>query len=160
MARVSRILAASVGVAVLDVIHKQFKIKSDGGTDVTGERWKPLSPTTIAIKKKKYPRNADKILREKDLLMDSLKPPLAGPVAAQTVPRVKHQVFRLQKGTVIIGSNRPFISRHLYGTRWIPQRRPWPAPGQWNAGWWQEILTKTRYVVSTIIVALIRRAGS
>lgn len=36
------------GVALLDQIHRAYIVKSEGGTDDLGQKWKPLAPSTIA----------------------------------------------------------------------------------------------------------------
>jgi hypothetical protein len=40
------------GVAALTRIHAAFIVKSRGGTDESGERWRPLSPITIAYRRR------------------------------------------------------------------------------------------------------------
>ncbi len=48
-------LQVRIGLAALGNIKNAFLIKSRGGTDETGERWPPLSPTTIAYSRR-HPR--------------------------------------------------------------------------------------------------------
>lgn len=43
----------AVGAEVLDLVSTAFIKKSAGGTDEAGDRWKPLSPYTVAYRRKR-----------------------------------------------------------------------------------------------------------
>jgi hypothetical protein len=47
----ARAILTRVGMTVLGRIKRAFIVKARGGTDEAGERWKPLSPKTIAYSK-------------------------------------------------------------------------------------------------------------
>ncbi len=42
-----------IGLAMLRRIHEAFLIKMRGGTDDAGDRWAPLSPVTVAIRRRR-----------------------------------------------------------------------------------------------------------
>lgn len=50
MARLSNELLAWTIYYTFQIIHEEFLVKSRGGTDSAGIRWKPLSPRTIAYR--------------------------------------------------------------------------------------------------------------
>lgn len=50
MARYSKELLAWTIYYTFQIIHEEFLVKSRGGTDSAGIRWKPLSPRTIAYR--------------------------------------------------------------------------------------------------------------
>lgn len=183
-------MQVKLGQALLSRIHAAFQTKSHGGTDDCGLRWPPLSPKTIAYRRRRGPSSkagtrpswiltpkqrsdwwnayrrglaiwkGDKtraakhawakvkgsgaktvlgtygnspalILRDLELLMESLKPGTPG--------QVPYQVFRVNVDTVIVGTNRPWASVHHKGTARIPQRRLWAEPSQWPQAWWDDL---------------------
>ncbi len=228
--QLSNTLLVRVGNAALGQIKKAFIEKARGGSDVTGLRWRPLSPKTIAYKRRhplisrttgkvtkgrlpkpsvragyhpsyqltkqqrerwwavycrllgKYRGNKKhaaavawiilksegaktllevygnrpvEILRDTGLLLNSLSPGVAVP-GASTPPRAPNQVFRLDRGSVIIGTSRKGAKGHQEGIPGrLPQRRLWPEPSNWNAAWWTDIVEQaqagivdiTRYLV-------------
>jgi hypothetical protein len=84
------------------------------------------------------------ILRDTGLLLASLTPGAVRPTG-RPIP-VKHQVFRLAPGEVIIGANRKGAHGHHHGVpaRNLPQRRLWPPVGNWPTRWWQGITEQCR----------------
>ena len=55
----------NAGTAILAHIHEAFIVKSKGGTDDAGDRWAPLSPVTIAIRKRRDGKSSVRTLLDK-----------------------------------------------------------------------------------------------
>jgi hypothetical protein len=140
----TRQVLVRIGLAMQGVISRAFKRKSDGGLDATGAKWKPLSPVTVAKKKRTAPQNARRILREHDLLLHSLEPAVRPENAPSFPPRRPFQVFRVGPRGIEIGTSRPFALLHHRGTRRLPRRPLWPDPRQWPASWWARVLAEAR----------------
>lgn len=51
--RAARATLVRLGLAMLRKIHEAFLVKMRGGTDDAGDRWAPLSPVTIAMRRRK-----------------------------------------------------------------------------------------------------------
>lgn len=112
------------------------KLRSEGGARTLSDKF---SPGQIEI------------LRDTGLLKNSLSPGVSPDAASSLPPRVKHQVFRLGKGEVIIGTNRTGALTHHKGLGHVPQRRLWPLPSRWPARWWGMILDQLRQGVIEIV---------
>lgn len=52
----ARALLIRMGIAALYRISRAFIVKAAGGTDETGLKWKPLSPSTIAYHRRQLPK--------------------------------------------------------------------------------------------------------
>lgn len=91
------------------------------------------------------------ILRDTGLLKNSLSPGVPPDAAGSSPPRVKHQVFRLGRGEVTIGTNRQGAAAHHRGLGHVPERRLWPRVSRWPARWWQLILGQLRQGVVEVI---------
>ncbi len=226
----AKTLLVRLGLAALGQIKQAFVVKARGGTDAAGDRWKPLSPYTIAYKRrhfiigrsgqpttKRLPRSkarapyrpswiltkkqrdrwwalykrflatykGDKahaaasawvtiknegartimgvygnqpveILRDTGLLLNSLSPGIPADAARQFPPKVNKQVFKLEKGAVIVGTNRKWCWTHHYGVPGrIPQRRLWPEPARWPTSFWDNILEQGQKGVVEILRYLL-----
>lgn len=220
----ARALMIRMGIAALDRIKEAFIIRAAGGTDATGLKWKPLSPSTIAYHRRHAPKAGGKnpipkgstraakvpsyaltpkqrenwwkyyriylgryndkahaaraawvkvkaeggttlmaryggqqvqILRDTGLLLASLTP---GTYAGGTSPpKVKEQIFTLQRGQAIIGTSREWAWTHHRGTARIPKRELWPDPSRWPEQWWDEITQAGADGLVDIILYLLTR---
>lgn len=140
-----------IGLAMLRIIHGAFIVKMHGGTDDAGDRWAPLSPVTVARRRKK---------REKREEVEDL-PPIVGGVQATAHRRARsiikgsnssynkysrdseilhdsgllleslrpgsfsaEQIFEIADGHVIVGTRREGAEDHHAGR---PDRNP-PLP--------------------------------
>jgi phage gpG-like protein len=142
-----------VGNAVLKHVSRAFSVKARGGTDEAGERWQPLSRYTIARRKAKYngtPPHGNEILRETGTLGDSLKP------GATMMTGPPLQVFSAKNGVAVVGTNRKYAGKHHRGTKYIPQRRLWPAPKKWPPSWWQDLLRVAADGLNNLLIYLIK----
>lgn len=91
------------------------------------------------------------ILRDTGLLLNSLSPGIDGPSGHQ------NQVFRLEAGAVIVGTNRVGAAAHHYGVPGrLPQRRLWPEPAKWPASWWKRILDTAKAGIREVITQKLR----
>lgn len=87
------------------------------------------------------------ILRDTGLLLSSLSP---GVKSAE-------QVFRVEPGEVIVGTNRKWAAVHHRGIPGrLPQRRLWPEPGRWPSSWWQDIAEQARQGLIDLAIYLIK----
>lgn len=91
------------------------------------------------------------ILRDTGLLKNSLSPGAPADAAGSSVPRMRHQVFRLGRGEVIIGTNRAGALAHHKGLGHVPERRLWPRVSRWPARWWAVILGQLRQGVVDVV---------
>jgi hypothetical protein len=99
-----------------------------------------------------------KILRDTDVLYNSLSPGVGAASAAATVPSSPNQVFRLAQGEVILGTNRKGAAAHHAGIPGrLPQRRLWPHPSRWPAPWWLDALFTLREGIIDIAIQLFSR---
>jgi hypothetical protein len=95
------------------------------------------------------------ILRDTGLLLNSLSPGIINP-GSSSPPHTLHQVFRLLRGEVIIGTNREGAAYHHRGVPGRLPRRPlWPGPSTWTSAWWQDILEQARQGVIEIALHLL-----
>ena len=202
-------LLTRIGLVSLGRIKQAFVEKARGGTDEAGDRWKPLSPKTIAYSKtrsrgaggrtrtekkrdafpsqaltkkqnerwwdlyrqglaifkgnkasaarrawailkgegattllQKYGGRQVEILRDTGLLLNSLSPGYKGP----------EQVFRIDRNSVIIGTNRKWAAAHHRGVPGkLPQRRLWPPTSKWPQTWWADITDQIKQGLLDII---------
>lgn len=159
-----------MGLAALDKIHHDFADKADGGGGALSQPWKPLAPSTIAkrrakaVKGKRGRRRQEagdakiQILRDTGLLFNSLSPGIPGAASHHMPSRKARQVFRLNPGSVTIGTNRVGAIYHHEG-RFppLPQRRLWPAPEDWPKNWWSEILQQGREGLLEVAQTILSR---
>jgi hypothetical protein len=106
----------------------------------------------------RYGGTSVEILRDTGRLLESLTPG-ANPNQPPTAPPpVRDQVFRLERGAVLVGTQRAWAHTHHEGVPGhIPQRRLWPRVGMWPAAWWKEIAVQGRMGIIEIISYLLRR---
>ena len=103
------------------------------------------------------------ILRDTGLLLNSLSPgvektPGGG---AASMPHVPHQVFRVGKGEVIVGTNRKWATAHHYGIPGrLPQRRLWAEPSKWPRAWWEDMVTTARDGLIEIALFILQRSNA
>lgn len=101
------------------------------------------------------------ILRDTGLLLNSLTPGIPESSIPDTPPSVPHQVFRLGRGEVIVGTNRKGGPAHHHGIPGrLPQRRLWPHPKNWPRFWWDDIMLAARNSLIDIAIFLVSRRGS
>src|SRR3989304_5315535 len=89
------------------------------------------------------------ILRDTGTLLNSLSPGKDGHSGHE------NQIFRLEAGSVIVGTNRKGAAAHHYGTSRLPQRPLWPEPAKWPAYWWELLVG----VAKSGIAAMVARKG-
>lgn len=111
------------------------KVKAEGGRTIKAE----------------YGGQQVEILRDRGLLLNSLSPGVDGPSGAA------HQVFRIEQGGVIVGTNRKGALAHHNGTKHLPQRRLWPDPTNWPAHWWKFLLSTLRDGVARVLIQRLQR---
>jgi hypothetical protein len=155
-------LRLRAATALLGRIKTAFVVKARGGTDAAGDRWKPLSPYTIARRRrgrgKDFQASDVEILRDTGELLTSLTPKV---VVGDTPPVVPKQVFRLEHASVIIGTNREWALDQHEGRPHrvppLPQRRLWPAPNRWPSSWWKELAEQGRDGLLAVLLFLLAR---
>lgn len=169
-----------VGLAMLRVIHSAFLLKMRGGTDDAGDRWAPLSPVTVAIRrrrrgikplKKRFEpvsvrpevrrarsiiRGAstsyDKYDRDAEILHDT------GLLLESLRPGSSsaEQVLEIADGRVIVGTRREGADDHHKGrpdrVPKLPQRKLWPDPNDWPQSWWDEIVVEVQSGVVDLVI--------
>ncbi len=132
----SKQLLTRLSQVVFTLIRESFLIKSSGGTDAAGDRWAPLQPSTILARKRKggSKRYRQAILRDSGKLLKSLSPSDQYGISTD-------QIFRIEKGAIVIGTKRKGAMTHHYGSpkKGIPQRKLWPDPQSWPDSWWKKI---------------------
>lgn len=78
----------------------------------------------------KYGSRQAQILVDSGALLESLSPGSGSP----------HQVFRIERSEVIIGTTREGAAAHHTGIPGcLPQRRLIPPPNRWPASWWKSV---------------------
>jgi hypothetical protein len=110
-----------IGLAVLGRIKTAFVVKSRGGTDDTGLRWKPLSPHTIAYHRR-HPQKSRKgrtLLRR---LPAQSKRAAYRPSFALT-KRQREKWWRLYRRGVAIYGNHPAGKKRSAAGAWIILKR-------------------------------------
>lgn len=217
-----------IGLTALQFIKEAFLVKAQGGADAAGEKWKPLSPFTIAYKRRHpgfnrrtgnftkgrlpgskaraafapswmltakqrtrwwslyggllrrykgdkahaaatawsilksegartimgvYGNAQVEILRDLGLLYNSLQPGVQPDQATATPPRIDRQVFKVQRGAVVIGTRRKWAWTHHKGIPGrLPQRRLWPEVDRWPSEWWNQIVRQARAGVKKMLI--------
>lgn len=119
-------------------------LKSEGAKTLIGEYGNATSDINGPIQ----------ILRSTGLLLNTLSPPrfLADGGAA----KIKDQVFRVGRGDVVVGTNRPWAGTHHEGNGRIPQRRLWPDPNQWTQSWWEDLESQAAEGLLDIAVFMLK----
>lgn len=117
-------------------------VKAEGGKTLIGE----------------YGDTQVDVLRDTGLLLNSLSP---GVAAGPDPQRVEHQVFRLEKGEVYVGTNRKWAAAHHAGIPGrLPQRRLWAEPRDWPASWWGDMAAQAREGIVEITLFLLGRRAA
>lgn len=89
------------------------------------------------------------ILRNTGLLLSSLTPGST----------VSEQIFRVQPGEVIVGTNRKGAAVHHRGVLGrLPQRRLWPPVNRWPSSWWEDIAEQGRAGLVDLAIYLVKGA--
>jgi hypothetical protein len=87
------------------------------------------------------------ILRDTGLLLNSLSPGVQS----------EDQVFKVQPGSVIVGTNRKRAGSHHRGVPGrIPQRRLWAPPDRWPDTWWDDINDQARAGYIDVLLFFLR----
>lgn len=89
------------------------------------------------------------ILRDTGVLLNSLSPGVNGPSGHE------NQVFRVQPGTVIVGTNRKGAAAHHKGSGKLPERRLWPRVERWPSSWWQQITGTLRDGAAQVLIRML-----
>lgn len=146
----ARTLLVRLGLQALTSVSEGFAVRSRGGTDDSGLAWPKLKRLTIKLKKPRAERPREAILRDDDLLRDSLTPGTPPEAASAEPPPVELQVFRLGKGSVEVGTRRKHAMAHHTGVPpRLPQRRLWPE--RWPARWLGGLLKQARLGVVEVL---------
>lgn len=97
----------------------------------------------------KYGNAQVPILIDTGALLESLSPGTSSP----------DQVFRIDQGSVTIGTTRQGAMAHHRGVprRNLPQRRLWPDPDNWPESWWDDILNQIEQGLVELIVNAARK---
>lgn len=169
-AQVARGVQLRVATALLSQVQQDFLVKSRGGTGKDGVKWPPLSPRTVAARRRtkadeKAFRSAKKrdpkltalafygsrtvdMLRDTARLLRSLTPGVEDRPAANP-----DQVIRLGRGQLILGSNCPYLGTHQFGSKHVPARPVFPLRGVVPAAYWPSIYAAfARGIVAALIV--------
>jgi hypothetical protein len=145
-----------LGLAVQRVVHRQFALKSFGGTDESGIRWWPLARFTLKQRRRRGNLNTD-ILHDSGELETSIAPAIFPEQAGPTPPTVPMQVFTVAPGEVKVGTIREGAADHHHGTPELPQRRLWPQPSQWSERMDEEVMTEVRSGMVALILDRLRK---
>lgn len=115
--------------------HAWFKIKREG----------------VQTYFNKYKGSHAEILIDTGVLLNSLTPNPEGKGAGM-------QVFRIERGSVTIGTKRKGAGSHHRGNphRNLPQRRLWPEPNKWPDEWWDDVLSTVQKGVVDITIELTK----
>ena len=134
-----------IGVVALSSIKDAYVTKARGGTDAMGIKWPPLSPATIARRRKgPGPLRSIEILRDTGVLLNSLSPgvPNGASYSKPTDPGGSEQIMEVIGDTVAVGTNVKYAATHNYGdaSRNIPRRQFLPdddsqIPEEWKEDW-------------------------
>lgn len=120
-------LQTAVGTVALAEIKRAFLQKSRGGTDEAGQTWAPLSPATVARKRKA--KGGTRINRDTGALHGSLSLNVSASQGAAIVADVPHAEY--------VHAVRPL----------------WPSPANWPSRWWLKMGAAAR----DVLVAILRR---
>lgn len=96
------------------------------------------------------------ILRDSGLLLNTLSPGLDEGTEATAVPREPDQVFEVNRGEIILGTNRKWAGVHHKGNDHVPQRRLWPEVADWPQSWWNSINVQAVGGLVDIILYVLR----
>lgn len=130
------------------VYRKQLAIYKGNKGHAAAVAWLILKSEGAQTLVDKYGHRKVEILRDTGLLLNSLSPGTGSP----------EQVFRVQPGAVIVGTNRKGASGHHNGIPGrLPQRRLWPDPSNWPESWWADILQAAKEGILDIAQQLIRQ---
>lgn len=107
----------------------------------------------------KYGATQVEILRDIDLLLNSLSPGIDEESGQEFYGPIQEQVFRIGRGDVIVGTTRKGAASHHYGTAKIPQRRLWPDPQNWTQDWWDDITDAVQDSLIEITLFMLKRGN-
>ncbi len=125
-------------------IYKGDKSKRGHAAAVAWLVLKGEGATTLV---QKYGGRQVDILRDTGLLLNSLSPGHSG----------GEQIFRVQPGAVIVGTNRKGAAAHHHGIPGrLPQRRLWPPPSAWPQSWWSDVLDQAKQGILDIAAQLVK----
>ena len=175
-AQAARGVQLRLATSLLSQVQQDFLVKSRGGTGKDGVRWPPLSPATIAARKRtrgdeKAFRAAKKrdpkltalafygsrkvdMLRDTARLLRSLTPGVEDRPSGNP-----DQIIRLGKGSLILGSNCPYLGAHQFGTKRIPARPVFPVRGVVPAAYWPALNAAFARGVAAALMLLVRMRG-
>lgn len=130
------------------VYHRQLAIYKGDKSHAAAVAWLVLKGEGAQTLVDKYGHKKVDILRDTDLLFNSLSPGVSS----------AEQIFRVGRGEVIVGTNRVGAAAHHHGapSRNLPQRRLWPLVSRWPANWWSDIIDQAKQGLLDIATNLIR----
>jgi hypothetical protein len=159
---IARGLQLRLGTTLLSKVQQDFITKSRGGVGTDGVKWAPLSPKTIARrrkgpkgkgkKKKAAPAPVD-ILRNTGELLRSLSPGVD-----EKPSGAPGQVFDVSRpGVIVVGTNKkPYHHKGIPGR--LPARPLWPVDGKIPGAWLPAIhLAAARGVLRAIALLCERK---
>ncbi len=173
------------GLLLLSNIRDAFIVKSKGGTDESGERWAPLRPYTIEMRRRRLQKETSSashptMRRIHSVIKAGNKSKVSGKISnfdkyagsvntdilrdtgallnsLTSFSDSPYQVFHVDSDSVTIGTTREGASDHHIGVakRRLPQRRLWPAVNDWPEHWWDDILGEIRDGIVSLTIKLI-----
>lgn len=96
----------------------------------------------------KYGGRKVEILRDTGVLLNSLSPHSSS----------GYRIFKIENGSVTIGTSVPYAKFHHFGTKRMAMRRLWPPVKNWPQAWWDDILVAMKQGITDITIELIRGA--
>lgn len=169
---IARGFLLAIGSAALSDIKEAYIVKALGGTDEMGIKWPPLSPITIAMRRKtrkerkltftQLAQRKVKILRDTGILFNSLSPGILTKTGYRK-PKKKggsEQIMDVSAGQVIVGTNVAYADTHQNGSpsRKIPAR-PFLPRSQSDVPriWWDRWANVAKDALRLSIAALFKR---
>jgi hypothetical protein len=131
--------------------EKQGASNKEAKAHAAATAWTVLKANGATTIIDKYGNTQVEILRDKGFLLNSLSPGTQGPSGDP------NQVFRVNPGEVIVGTNRAHAGAHHRGVPGkVPQRRLWPEPKDWPKTWWGRITGTLQSGAAQIVAKLLR----
>ena len=165
--QIVRQMQLRLGVALLSQVQQDYVAKARGGVGKDGIKWKPLAPQTLARRRSGKPGKRvgmaaaragaqHEILRDTNRLFRSLSPGVEDRPSGAA-----GQVFRLQPGQVIVGTNVVYAATHQRGDadRNIPARPFLPVAALPAAYWPAIVRALVRGLARAVELASLRPRG-
>lgn len=131
------------------VYRRQLAIFKGNKGHAAAVAWLVLKEEGAQTLLDKYGNRPVEILRDTGLLLNSLSPGTAN----------EHQVFRVESGKVIVGTNRKGAVNHHKGIPGrLPQRRLWPPTNRWPKSWWADITDQIKQGMLDLAMSILKGA--